>query len=293
MPSLKSVLIFGASRGIGASTAETLATKGYLVGVVSKTTTAPANTGVDDLKGGSIHQVANTINTKGGLAVALQCDVRDDDQVRKTVSEFMRWVKEKSSRTVLDAVVYNSGAIYHQTVALTPLKRYDLLHQVNARGFYSVVHATMPYLCQSQEEAKTSTTCGGRFIAISPPLYNRFLRGKAAYAATKYTVTLLVKAMSEEEPFNNRCAFVSLWPAKGVASAATEFIVKRGDGGLLRKPEIMADAILRLLQDDKIELLNGEAVLDEDYLRVRWGVDDFEQYQYVKGVEPPRMMPTK
>ena len=110
---------------------------------------------------------------------------------------------------------------------------------------------------------------------------------------TKVGMTVLVKGLSFELE-NTNTSIVSLWPATGIQSAATErFKNENGESitKLLRKPKIFADAVVGLAKDNKISKLNGDAIIDEDYLRSRWGVSDFTQYRADPKFEPPRMMP--
>ena len=104
---------------------------------------------------------------------------------------------------------------------------------------------------------------------ISPPIYQRFFKGKTPYSITKVGMTVLVKGLSFELK-NTNTSVVSLWPATGIQSAATErFKSENGESitKLLRTPKIFADAVVGLAKDERIHEVNGEALIDEDYLR--------------------------
>ena len=91
--------------------------------------------------------------------------------VKQTVQKYKR----------LNAVIYNSGAIWWSSVEKTPMKRFQLMQRVNPEGLYGAVQACLPHLYKNGSDGKGT----GRIVVISPPIYSRFLRGKTAYAMGK------------------------------------------------------------------------------------------------------------
>ena len=131
-------------------------------------------------------------------------------------------VNELVARTVaahgrLDALVYNSGAIFWASVADTPLKRFQLMQRVNPEGLYAVVQAALPHLRRAPSAAGGPGVSGGRIVVVSPPIYSRFFRGKTAYAMGKIGMSVLTKGLAmdllREGERSSDMAITSIWPA--------------------------------------------------------------------------------
>jgi NAD(P)-dependent dehydrogenase (short-subunit alcohol dehydrogenase family) len=226
----------------------------------------------------TISTVEREIREAGGTATAIPVDTRSPLSVTTlftgAVSLYGR----------IDVIVYNSGAIWWSSVQNTPLKRFQLMQQVNVEGLYAVVQAALP---QFEKQGWK-----GRIIVVSPPIYSRFFRGKTAYAMGKVGMSVLTKglAMDWEREGKKDMAITSIWPAVAIESAATQNVEgeNRKD---LRKPSIYSDAILEMLRAEPTEV-NGCLELDEDFLRKRGYKDeDFEKYNLVPGAKPRRIMP--
>lgn len=212
---------------------------------------------------GTIYDVAGEIESAGGRALAVQVDVRFEDQIAAMVA-----------RTVdrfggIDVLINNAGAISLKGVEQTPVKRYDLMQSVNARAVYLCSQAVLPHLISATNP---------HILSLSPPLnFDKiWLKDYAPYTLSKYGMTILTLGMSAEfEKYG--VAVNCLWPRTAIATAAVEYAIGGHDWlRHCRKPEIIADAAYEILitQDCK---LTGQALVDEDFLRKR-GVDDFEKY---------------
>jgi NAD(P)-dependent dehydrogenase (short-subunit alcohol dehydrogenase family) len=116
----------------------------------------------------------------------------------------------------LDVIIYNSGAIWWSSVQTTPMKRFQLMQQVNIEGLYGTVQAALPHFEKNSWK--------GRIIVVSPPIYSRFFRGKTAYAMGKVGMSVLTKglAMDWEREGKADMAITSIWPAVAIESAATQ-----------------------------------------------------------------------
>ncbi|KAF4981926.1 hypothetical protein FZEAL_2358 [Fusarium zealandicum] len=275
-------LVVGASRGIGRQVAVDLARHGYAVIVAAKTISDPSKP-TDPFppdpnsSASTITTVAREINSSGGNATAIQVDVRSPESVDALIS------KTISTYGRLDVIVYNSGAIFWASVASTPLKRFQLMQRVNPEGLYAILQAALPHLPST-----------GRIVVVSPPIYSRFFRGKTAYAMGKVGMSVLTKglAVDFEREGKNDMAITSIWPAVAIESAATEQFTRKnpGEANDLRKATIFSDAILAILQAHP-SVVNGELLLDEDFLREHAGLTDFSEYNVVPGTTPRRIMP--
>ncbi|KAI9163941.1 short chain dehydrogenase [Paramyrothecium foliicola] len=271
-------LVVGASRGIGRQVAVDLARAGYRVAVAAKTTSDASKTFPFPPDPNSPQSTINTVQREiteaGGEAIAVQVDVRSSDSIGNMTQAII------AAYGRLDVIIYNSGAIWWASVENTPLKRFQLMQQVNPEGLYAVIQAALPHF---KENGWT-----GRVVVVSPPIYSRFFRGKTAYAMGKVGMSVLTKglAMDWAREEKNEMAITSIWPAVAIQSAATP------DPDLLRhlrKPTIFSDAILEMLSMPAKDI-NGRLELDEDFLRER-GYEDFAKYSIVSGANPHRIMP--
>ena len=260
----KTVVITGASRGIGRSIALRVAREGANVVIASKT--------VDDsgqkLKG-TIHEVAAAVEAEGGQALALQVDVRDEARVQ--------WMVQQTIERFggIDALVNNAGAIMLQPTEMLPVKRFDLIFGLNVRAVFTCAQACIPYLKKS---------ANGHILNLSPPVSfeERWFQSHAPYTTSKFAMTMLAYGMAAELKHDGVAAN-TLWPRTLIATAAVEWI---GGEALMqgsRKPEIMADAAYEILSSDARQV-SGQSFIDEDLLRAR-GYTEFDQYHNAPGNE--------
>jgi citronellol/citronellal dehydrogenase len=257
----KVAVVVGASRGIGRAMAAGFARAGADVVVAAKSD-RPA-----PRLPGTIHDAAADVRAAGRRALAVKCDVRKDEDVEGMVAKTL----EAFGR--IDVVVHNAGALWWKPVLETPMRRFDLVNQVNVRG---------AFLCVTAALRKMSA---GHFVLVSPPVELDALPGRVAYCVSKFGMTMLAQGLAKElaaRPFSVNC----LWPATAIESAATVNF-KLGDRSMWRKPEIMADAAVALCATPPGGI-TGRALLDEDVLRER-GVADFSGYRCDPNREPPRL----
>ncbi|XP_069113748.1 hydroxysteroid dehydrogenase-like protein 2 [Argopecten irradians] len=261
----KAALVVGASRGIGKHIAVALSKNGYGVGVASKTEKST------DALPGSIHTVTAEIEAMGGKAAPIVCNTRSEEDIKAAVQ---KCIKEFGR---LDVAVYNAGSITWDKVINTNTKRFDLMNEVNARGAYIMVQEVLSHFLEQKS---------GRIILVSPPIYNRFFKGKTTYAMSKVAMTVLVHGLANEL-HGTGVSISALWPATVIRSHVTDKL--NVPQKVMRTPDIFADAVVKIAEDPT-ERLNGKALIDEDYLRTT-GMTDFTVYRCDKGHEPPRMMP--
>ncbi|MBI5424622.1 MAG: SDR family oxidoreductase [Opitutae bacterium] len=255
------VFITGASRGIGRAIALAAAQAGAHIVVAAKTTEPHPKLP------GTIHTVADEVRALGREALPLQLDVRDEIAVQDAFAA----VAQKFGR--LDALVNNAGAISLTNVENTPIKRFDLMQEVNARALFVCAKNALPLL--------RATGRGGHIVSLSPPLNlkPRWIAPHAPYTLSKYGMTLLALGMADEFG-RDRISVTTLWPRTTIATAAIEFAVGAELMRFSRTADIMADAALAILTTADGSL-NGRTLLDEDLLRER-GQTNFDRY----AVEP-------
>ena len=263
----KTLFITGASRGIGLAIALKAAKDGANIAIAAKTAEPHKHLP------GTIYSAAKDIEAAGGQALPLIVDVRDEasvyDAVEKTVAQFGG----------VDICVNNASAISLTPTLATDMKRYDLMHQVNARGTFLTSKACIPHLKRAANP---------HVLMISPPLdmSPRWFGAHVAYTMAKFGMSMCVLGMAEEfKP--DGIAFNALWPRTGIATAAIQFALG-GDDAMrqCRTPEIMADAAHAIFEKSAREL-TGQFLIDDSFL-YREGVRDFEKYR----VDPSRpLMP--
>ncbi len=255
------VFITGASRGIGRAIALAAAKAGAHIVVAAKTAEPHPKLP------GTIHSVADEVRALGREALPLQLDVRDE----MAVQDAFVAVEKKFGR--LDALVNNAGAISLTNVENTPVKRFDLMQQVNARALFVCAKNALPLLRVGAARNGGSA----HIVSLSPPLNlnDRWLTPHAPYTLSKYGMTLLALGMAGEFG-RDRISVTTLWPRTTIATAAIEFAVGAELMKFSRTADIMADAALAILTT-RDGSLNGRCLLDEDLLRER-GVTDFARY---------------
>jgi len=262
----KTLFITGASRGIGKAIALRAAADGANVVIAAKTTEPHPKLP------GTIHSAAQEVEAAGGKALAVQCDIRDEDQVQKAVAQAVQTFGG------IDILVNNASAINLTGTLETPIKRFDLMWGVNARGTFLCSQACIPHLEQAANP---------HILTLSPPpnLDPKWFKNHVAYTISKYGMSLCVLGMAEE--FKDRgIAVNALWPRTVVATAALAMLGGAIPPERCRKPEIMADAAHVILTRDS-RSATGNFYIDEDVLRAD-GVSDFERY----AVEPGQRLMT-
>jgi citronellol/citronellal dehydrogenase len=252
----KTIFITGASRGIGLAIALRAARDGANIVVAAKTTEPHPKLP------GTIYTAAQEIEAAGGKALAIPVDVRDEAQVQSAVQ---RTVETFGG---IDILINNASAISLTGTLETPMKRYDLMHQINTRGTYLCSQACLPLLKQAKNP---------HILNLAPPLNMsaRWFKNHVAYTMAKYGMSMCVLGMSAEFA-DDGVAVNALWPRTAIATAAISMI---GGPGMLagcRTPEIMSDAAHVLLTRDSRKT-TGNFFIDEDLLR-ETGVTDFDRY---------------
>ncbi len=255
----KTVIITGASRGIGKAMSIRLAQAGANIVIAAKSDTKHPKLP------GTIYETATEVEKAGGQALPIKVDVRSE----KAVSAMMEQSVKAFGR--IDGLINNAGAISLTGVEQTPVKRFDLMQNINARAVYLTAHIALPFLKKAPNP---------HILSLSPPLnLNRqWLKDFSPYTLSKYGMTLLSLGMAEEfAKFG--IAVNCLWPQTIIATAAIEFAVGSRDWFTrCRKPSIMADAAYEILVTENCRL-TGQCIIDEQLLRKR-GVQDFASYAY-------------
>ena len=257
----KVAFITGGSRGIGLACAKKLAKEGWDIVVAAKTTDP------NPKLPGTIYTAAEEVKEYGGNEVlAVQCNVRDLESINAAAAATL----DKFGR--IDAVINNAGALWWRNMDETPMNKFDLVLDVNARGAYAVTEAFLP----TMKEQKS-----GHVIMMSPPVDLSVVPGHIAYMIGKFGMTMTALGVAEEfKEYNIKGS--ALWPETIIESYAT-INFGMGDPSIWRKADIIADATYEILQHP--DKSNGRALIDEGFLR-EVGYTDFEQYKCTEDGTP-------
>ena len=253
----KTAFITGASRGIGKHIALKLAENGANVAIAAKTVEPHS------VLKGTIYSAAEEVNTAGGNALPLMVNIMNEEMVKdaieKTVDHFGG----------IDILVNNASAINLTDTMNTPMRRFDLMHNVNVRGTFMVSKYCIPHLKKSDNP---------HILVLSPPLNMdpKWFKGYLAYTMSKYGMSMCVMGFSEEYKTDG-IAVNALWPKTIIATAAIRYLFGGNKGiEMSRHPGIMADAALEILSRNSREC-TGNFYLDEEVLK-EIGINDFRKY---------------
>jgi citronellol/citronellal dehydrogenase len=260
----KTLFITGASRGIGKAIALRAAKDGANIAIAAKTAEPHPRLP------GTIYTAAEEIETAGGKALPCIVDIRFEDQVEAAVAKTMATFGR------IDILVNNASAIHLTDTVSTPMKRYDLMHQINTRGTFLCSQKCIPHL----EKADNP-----HILNLSPPLNMdaKWFAPHVAYTMAKFGMSMCVLGMAEElRPW--RIAVNALWPRTTIATAAVRNLI--GGEDIIRasrKPEIIGDAAHAILTKPSREC-SGNFFIDEAVLKAE-GITDFSGYAVEPNVE--------
>jgi citronellol/citronellal dehydrogenase len=262
----KKIFITGGSRGIGLAIAIRAAKDGAMIAIAAKTSEP------NPKLPGTIHTAASEITAAGGAALAIQCDLRDENQISAAVDQA---AKEFGG---IDILINNASAINLTPTLQTPAKRFDLMFDVNVRGTFLTSQAVIPHL---QESAKAGRN--PHILTLSPPLSMKakWFRNHVAYTMAKYGMSMCVLGMAEEFK-REKIAVNALWPRTAIDTAALAMI-PGVDTAACRTPEILADAAYIILNRDSASC-SGNFFVDDEVLASE-GITDLEKYSVVPGTK--------
>ena len=254
------VFITGASRGIGKAIALKLAKDGANIIVAAKSIEENAKLG------GTIYSTAKDIEAAGGKALAVQLDIRNEEQIKEAV------VKAVDTFGGIDILINNASAIQLTGTLQTEAKRFDLMHDINVRGTFLMTQACLPYLQKSSH---------AHILTLSPPinLINKWMAPHIAYTMSKFNMSMMALAWADEFK-KDGIASNALWPKTTIDTAAVRNLL----GGeilanMSRTTDILADAAYFILNKTNLEY-TGNTFIDEDIL-AKAGITDLSKYSVV------------
>jgi citronellol/citronellal dehydrogenase len=262
----KTLVITGASRGIGLAVAKRAAKDGANIAILAKTSNAHPKLE------GTIFTAASEIEKLGGKALPIQCDIRFEDQVASAI--------EKVVKTFggIDILVNNASAISPTPTTETTMKSFDLMHSINTRGTFLVSKLCIPHLLKSENP---------HILNMSPQLsmQAKWFAPNVAYTMAKYGMSMCVLGMSEE--YKGKIGINALWPRTYIATAAIQYVLG-GEESLKRsrKDEIISDASYLILTSASSEV-SGNFFIDDEVL----GPAELKKYNYDRNMPLEELMP--
>jgi citronellol/citronellal dehydrogenase len=259
----KTLFITGASRGIGLAIALRAARDGANIAIAAKTETPHPKLE------GTIHSAAEAIEQAGGQALPLVVDVRDEAAVKGAIAQTVTRFGS------LDIVVNNASAISLTPVAQTDMKRFDLMHQINARGTFMVSKYAIEHLERTQNP---------HILMLSPPLdmAEKWFAPYTGYTMAKFGMSMVALGLAGELR-GQGIAVNALWPRTTIATAAIQNLL--GGGEIVRRsrrPDILAEAACRIFAKPA-RSFTGQFLIDDTFLAGE-GVTDFEPYRVDRAV---------
>jgi citronellol/citronellal dehydrogenase len=256
----KTLMITGGSRGIGHAIGLRAATDGANIVIVAKTQSE------NPKLPGTIHTAAQDMRDAGGKALAVACDIRFEEQVQAAIDQAV------ATFGGIDILVNNASAINLSGTLALDMKRFDLMHQVNARGTFLCSKLALPHLKQASNP---------HILTLSPPLnmQPQWFGQWLAYTMAKYGMSMCTLGLAAEFK-RDGVAVNSLWPETTIATAAIRNLL--GGEAMMqasRTPDIVADAAYEILTRNAREC-TGNFFIDVDVLR-SVGVTDFAKYSVV------------
>lgn len=260
----KTALITGATRGIGKAIALRLAKEGANIVIAAKSVEE------NPKLGGTIYSAAAEIEAAGGKALAVQCDIRFEEQVQHAVD------KAVGTFGGIDILVNNASAISLTTTEQTETKRFDLMHSINVRGTFLMTKTCIPHLKKSANP---------HILTLSPPinLDPKWFEKHVAYTLTKYNMSMMTLGWAAEFK-KDKIAANALWPRTTIDTAAVRNLL---GGAMLanmsRTADILADAAYFILRQPSADC-TGNLFVDEQVL-ANEGITDLEKYSVVPGAK--------
>jgi citronellol/citronellal dehydrogenase len=262
----KRIFITGGSRGIGLAIALRAAADGASIAIAAKT--ADPNPKLP----GTIFTAATEIEAAGGRALAIQCDIRDENAIVAAVNQ------TAEAFGGIDIVINNASAINLTNTENTPAKRFDLMMGVNTRGTFLTSQAALPYLRKSAQDGFNP-----HILMLSPPLSmkGKWFKPHLAYTMAKYGMSMCVLGLADELK-KDGIGVNALWPRTAIDTAALAMI-PGVDTEFCRKPEILSDSAYIIFNRPAKEC-TGNFFIDDELLASE-GITDLEKYSVVPGTK--------
>jgi len=258
----RTILITGATRGIGKAIAIKLAKEGANIVIAAKSVTE------DPRLGGTIYTAAAEVEAAGGKCLAVQVDIRFEDQIEAAIA------KAVETFGGIDVVINNASAIQLTGTEQTESKKFDLMHSINVRGTFLVVKHCLPHLKKGNNP---------HILTLSPPINMdpRWLGPHVAYTISKFNMSMLALGWAQEFKAAG-IASNAIWPKTTIDTAAVRNLLGgQALANMSRTTDIMADAAYYILKQNAADC-TGHTFTDEEVL-AKEGITNLDHYAVVPG----------
>jgi citronellol/citronellal dehydrogenase len=260
----KTVFITGASRGIGKAIALKLAAEGANIVIAAKSTE-------ENVKlGGTIFSAAEEVEALGGKALAVQTDIRNEEQIQQAVAQAV------ATFGGIDILINNASAIQLTGTEQTESKRFDLMHDINVRGTFLVAKYCLPYLKKGSNP---------HILTLSPPIIMqpKWLGPHIAYTMSKFNMSMMALGWAAEYK-QAGIASNALWPKTTIDTAAVRNLLGgEALANMSRTAAIIADSAYYILSKTELAY-TGNTFIDEEVL-AKEGITDLSKYSVVPGAQ--------
>jgi citronellol/citronellal dehydrogenase len=262
----KRLFVTGGSRGIGLAIALRAAKDGASIAIAAKTADPHPKLP------GTIFTAASQIEDAGGQALAIQCDIRDENQITAAIEQ------AAAEFGGIDILINNASAINLTNTESTPAKRFDLMMGVNTRGTFLTSQAAIPHLRKSAQDGRNP-----HILMLSPPLSmkGKWFKPHLAYTMAKYGMSMCVLGLADELK-RDGIAVNALWPRTAIDTAALAMI-PGVDTAFCRTTEIISDSAYIILNRESKEC-SGNFFIDDEVLASE-GITDLDKYAVVPGTK--------
>ena len=258
----KTAIVTGGSRGLGKAIAITLAKQGANVVVAARTTEPHPRIS------GTIIDTTNEINGNGGSAIAIRCDVSNDEHLTNLLSSTV------DQFGGIDIVVHNAAALIPGGIRDLTSRKWDLLWNVNVRPLYVLASGAAEIMINRG---------GGHIINVSPGEDTGVMNAMTSGGLPKQWATQLAMSFSRELASHN-IAVNCLWPG-GPRNTEGMRAARSVENYGHTSPDLFAEAAFTIVQKEP-STYTGRTVTDEQVLREA-GITDFSQYLESADVTAP------
>jgi citronellol/citronellal dehydrogenase len=241
----KVAIVTGASRGLGQAISVGLAQEGARVAVVARSETE------NEKLPGTIYKTADLIRGSGGQALAVKCDVTDEQSVHDMVGTVLKEFGR------VDILVNNAGTAFYRPLVEIPLKRWEVVLKVNLTGVFLCTKAVLPHMMERKS---------GSIVNISSLAADHRVGGAVstglAYAVTKAALDRLTCGLAGEVGRFN-IAVNCIKPEGVVDTEGMRFWIKEEDRKGWVSPERMVKCAVFLANQEPVRV-TGMVATDEE-----------------------------
>jgi NAD(P)-dependent dehydrogenase (short-subunit alcohol dehydrogenase family) len=253
----RTAIVTGASRGIGRTIAELLATEGARIVCVART----LNEGDHRLEG-SLNGTVAAIRDAGGEATAVAADISAESECLKLVET------ARAAYGRIDTLVNNAALNYYIPTVEYPTNRWVKAFAVNVHAPFILSKAVLPDMIAAGRGAIVNISSGSAIGPGRGPYKDQTVRGGVMYGATKAALERFTQGLAQEVAQHGGIAVSCVSPSRTVPTPGTVYhkLMASLDDPRGEPPLMMARATL-LLASEPAEKVNGRVTYSQQILK--------------------------